>query len=150
MMKNAPGLETFCGCSGIGIDVSKATLEVVGIAGETVWRRQLANSESAIEAFAQALQAGVYAGTVVCEATGHYHLLLGLVMARYELDLRIINPLQSHKHQQSRVRKTKTDTVDGYVLATMCTTERDLPGAARLAAQAGVDALEAGAIAGAG
>lgn len=132
MMKNAPGLETFCGCSGIGIDVSKATLEVVGVAGDTVWRRPLTNSETAIDAFARVLQAGGYAGTLVCEATGHYHLLLGLVCARYGLDLRIINPLQSHKHQQSRVRKTKTDTVDGYVLATMCLTERDLPAAAHL------------------
>jgi transposase len=62
-------------------------------------------------------------------------LLLGLVFARYGLDLRIVNPLQSHKHQQSRVRKTKTDAVDGYVLATMCATERDLPAAAHLHSQ---------------
>lgn len=132
MMKNAPGLETFCDCHGVGIDVSKATLEVVGIAGDTVWRTQLANNEAAIDTFAQALRAGGYSGTLVCEATGHYHLLLGLVCARYGLDLRIINPLQSHKHQQSRIRKTKTDAVDGYVLATMCATERDLPEAAGL------------------
>ena len=135
MMKKAPTLETFCGSSGIGIDVSKATLEVVGVAGDEVWRRELDNTEPAIESLAQVLHAGGYRHKIVCEATGHYHLLLGLVMARYGLDLRIINPLQSHKHQQGRVRKTKTDAVDGYVLATMCATERELPPAANLQPQ---------------
>lgn len=135
MMKNAPGLETFCGCSGIGIDVSKATLEVVGVAETAVWRITLDHREVAIEPLAAALCAGGYGGKILCEATGHYHLLLGLVLARYGLDLRIVNPLQSHKHQQSRVRKTKTDAIDGYVLATMCATERDLPAAAHLHSQ---------------
>lgn len=135
MMKKAPTLETFCGGTGMGIDVSKATLEVVGIAGDAVWRTELDNSEAAIESLAQALHAGGYRHKIVCEATGHYHLLLGLVMARYGVDLRIINPLQSHKHQRGRVRKTKTDAVDGYVLATMCETERELPPAANLQPQ---------------
>lgn len=132
MMKNAPTFATFCGCTGMGIDVSKATLEVVGIAGDEAWRSEAANSELEIEGLAQALKAGGYRGKVICEATGHYHLLLGLVFARHGLDLRVINPLQSSKHRQARVRKTKTDRVDGYVLATMCATERELPAAVRL------------------
>ena len=131
-MKKASTLETFCDCTGIGIDVSKATLEVVGIAGALVWRREIENSEAEIERLAQALNAGGYRDKVICEATGHYHLLLGLVFGRYGLDLRIINPLQSSKHQKARVRKTKTDAMDGYVLATMCESERDLPEAAAL------------------
>lgn len=69
MMKNAPGLETFCGCRGIGIDVSKATLEVVGLAGDAAWRMALSNNEAAIAAFAQVLQGRGYSGTLVCEAT---------------------------------------------------------------------------------
>jgi Transposase and inactivated derivatives len=132
MMKNAPTLETFCGCSGIGIDVSKAVLEVVGIAGAEVWRATMENCETAIELLAKTLHAGGYRDKLICEATGHYHLLLGLVLGRYGLDLRIINPLQSSKHQKARVRKTKTDAMDGYVLATMCASERDLPEAASL------------------
>jgi len=132
MMKKARTLGQFCDCSGIGIDVSKATLEVVGIAESEAWHREIANTESAIESLATTLQRGGYGQKIVCESTGHYHLLLGLVFARYELDLRIINPLQSSKHQKARVRKTKTDSVDGYVLATMCETERDLPAAAHL------------------
>lgn len=132
MMKKAPCLERFCDCSGIGIDVSKATLEIVGIWDEKVWRTEIDNAEAAIELLAKTLKGGGYRHKIVCESTGHYHLLLGLVFARYDLDLRIINPLLSSKHQKSRIRKTKTDCVDGYVLATMCATERDLPKAAAL------------------
>lgn len=131
-MKNASTLERFCECSGLGIDVSKATLEICGIDNETEWRIEIANIQVEIDALASTLQRGGYKGKIICESTGHYHLLLGLVFERYGLDLRIINPLLSSKHQQSRIRKTKTDQVDGYVLATMCETERDLPKPARL------------------
>ena len=109
MMKKAPTLDQFCSCSGIGIDVSKASLEVVGLEKETAWTAEVSNAECAIEKLAQALKAGGYQHKIVCESTGHYHLLLGLVFARYDLDLRIINPLLSSKHRQSRIRKTKTD-----------------------------------------
>jgi len=135
MMKNARTLKQFCDCSGIGIDVSKASLEVVGRAGDKVWCKTVANQRRAIEGLARVLREGGYAHKVVCESTGHYHLLLGLVFAEYGLDLRIVNPLQSSKHQKSRIRKTKTDRVDGDVLAGMCESERDLPPAADLQPQ---------------
>ena len=132
MMKNAASVKPFGQCDRLGIDVSKATLEVVGIAAYDVWKRTIGNQLTDIERLAQSLVKAGYLGKIVCESTGHYHLLLALVFARYGLDLRIINPLQSSKHQTARIRKTKTDPVDGYVLATMCETERDLPKAANL------------------
>ena len=132
MMKNASTLSRFCHCDGLGIDVSKATLEIVGTENEQVWRTTLSNTKIAIEKLASTLQRGGYCDKIICESTGHYHLLLGLIFAHYDLDLRIINPLQSSKHQKSRIRKTKTDQVDGYVLATMCQTERELPKPAQL------------------
>jgi len=116
----------------MGIDVSKASLEVVGIGDREVWKRNVTNQLADIEHLAQGLLKAGYLGKIVCESTGHYHLLLALVFSRYGLDLRIVNPLQSRKHQTGQIRKTKTDPVDGYVLATMCDTERDLPEAANL------------------
>lgn len=132
MMRKASTLDRFCSCSGLGIDVSKASLEIAGIDRGKVWRTEIANRETDIEGLARSLSEGDYRDKIICESTGHYHLLLGLVFARYGLDLRIINPLQSSKHQTARIRKTKTDQVDGYVLATMCVTERDLPKTADL------------------
>lgn len=132
MKKKAPDLKTFCSCQAIGIDVSKAQLAVVGLTETVTWYRTLPNTEAAIDALSGTLHAGGYRNKLICESTGHYHLLLGLVMARYELDLRIVNPLQSSKHQKARVRKTKTDRLDGEVLAGMALTERALPAAAHL------------------
>lgn len=132
MMKKAPALSVFCDCTAIGIDVSKASLEVAGLAGETIWQRTFSNTRDDIEALARTLSEGGYRHKLVCESTGHYHLLLGLVMAEYGLDLRVVNPLQSSKHQKARVRKTKTDAVDARVLATMALTEPELPPAANL------------------
>jgi len=134
-MKKARTLDTFCCCSAIGIDVAKRTIEVVGLDGETVWHTEIKNTATSIERLATVLSEGHYGQKSVCESTGHYHLLLGLILARYKLDLRIINPLQSSKHQKARIRKTKTDCMDGYVLASMCVTERDLPEAADLQAK---------------
>ncbi|MEX2488720.1 MAG: IS110 family transposase [Pseudomonadales bacterium] len=132
MRKKARSFDIFCDCTGIGIDVSKASLDMVGIAGSEEWGMSLANDPGEIESLAQTLREGGYRGKIICESTGHYHLLMGLILGEHELDLRIINPLQSSKHQKSRVRKTKTDRMDAYVLATMCETERDLPKAANL------------------
>lgn len=132
MIKNAASMKTFGRCHNLGIDVSKATLEVVGCSEAGIWKRKIDNQLGEIEQLSQALVKAGYVGKIVCESTGHYHLLLALVFARYGLDLRIINPLQSSKHQTARIRKTKTDPIDGYVLATMCQTERDLPKAANL------------------
>jgi transposase len=133
MMKKAATLAPFGKCHSLGIDVSKDSLDLVGIDSAGVWRIQLANQNTDIEPLARLLVKAGYRGKIICESTGHYHLLLALVFSRYGLDLRVVNPLQSSKHQTARIRKTKTDPVDGYVLATMCTTERDLPKAANLA-----------------
>ncbi len=132
MIKNASSLVRIGRCSSVGIDVSKATLEVVGLGVSHAWKRTIANQCADVERLARSLVQANYRGKIVCESTGHYHYLLALVFSRHGLDLRVINPLQSSKHQRSRIRKTKTDPVDGYVLATMCQTERDLPQAAHL------------------
>jgi len=132
MTRKASTLSDFCDCTAIGIDVSKARLEVVGLAGETVWQRTFTNTRDDIEALTRTLSEAGYRHKLVCESTGHYHLLLGLVMGYYGLDLRVVNPLQSSKHQKARVRKTKTDAVDARVLATMALTEPELPAAANL------------------
>ncbi len=132
MMKKAATLAPFGKCHSLGIDVSKESLDVVGVTQVDVWRNKIGNQLTDIERLAGSLVKAGYCGKIICESTGHYHLLLALVFARYGLDLRIVNPLQSSKHQTGRIRKTKTDPIDGYVLATMSTTERDLPKAANL------------------
>jgi len=120
-------------CQAIGVDVSKATLEISGrrTTGET-FSGSLTNNVEAIGGFIKSLTHHSFSGTILCEATSHYHLVLAVMACEAGLDIRIINPLLSSKHAKSATRKTKTDRVDAAVLATMVLTEPNLPPPARL------------------
>ncbi|ANO32418.1 IS110 family transposase [Vibrio breoganii] len=114
-------------CTAIGIDVSKKTLDFAGLtAGKTILY-QLNNTVESIEKLAEKLVESQYKGKIICESTGHYHLKLVSVFSKHNLNLYVINPLQSSKHSKANIRKTKTDPVDAETLATMCLTERNLP-----------------------
>jgi hypothetical protein len=63
-MKNAASIKTFGRCHNLGIDVSKATLEVVGLAEADVWKRTVDNQLREIEHLAQALTRAGYVGNV--------------------------------------------------------------------------------------
>lgn len=126
-MKSASSCGAFKNCLGIGIDVSKAELVVVGLTDGVPCVRRVANRLQAIRAFLSGLQNAGYRGKLLCESTGHYHLKLALAGAELGMDLVVINPLQSSQHAKARVRKTKTDAADALLLATMCVTEPCLP-----------------------
>ena len=131
-MKKASSVEIFGECLGIGVDVSKAELVVVGITSEASYCKRVSNKMPAIKEFAQELRESGYRGWIVCESTGHYHLKLAVICQQYDLQLVVLNPLQSSKHSKSGIRKTKTDPVDARLLATLCITEPDLPKPAQL------------------
>ena len=131
-MKNASTIKVFQDCLGIGIDVSKAELAVVGIKSDEHYLKCIRNDMKAIKAYIQRLHQSGYRGKVVCESTGHYHLKLALVCHQIGVELIVLNPLQSSKHNKAKIRKTKTDPQDALMLATMCITEPDLPQPAQL------------------
>ena len=115
-------------CQAIGVDVSKKTLEIAGLNGiSEVYSGQVANTTEAIGDFIKALVGGCFQGTIVCEVTRHYHLILAVMACEAGLDIRAVNPLLSSKHAKSAIRKTKTDRIDAQVLATMVLTEPNLP-----------------------
>jgi transposase len=126
-MKKASTVKVFKDCLGIGIDVSKAELVVVGLTTTEPYIKRIKNQFTSVKAFVQALQKAGYRGKMICESTGHYHLRLALACHESGMDLIVLNPLQSSKHSKAKVRKTKTDPEDGLMLATMCITEPNLP-----------------------
>ena len=131
-MQNASSEKVFKDCLGIGIDVSKADLAIVGITLSESYFKSVRNDMKAIKTFMWRLHKGGYRGKLICESTGHYHLKLAVVCHEIGLELIVLNPLQSSKHSKAKIRKTKTDPQDAYMLATMCITEPDLPQAAQL------------------
>ncbi len=132
-MKSASTIKAFKDCLGIGIDVSKADLAVVGITANESFIAHIPNQMKAVKTFVRRLHRSGYQGKILCESTGHYHLKLAVVCHEVGLPLIVLNPLQSSKHNKAKIRKTKTDPQDGLTLATMCVTEPDLPQPAQLA-----------------
>ena len=132
MMKKARSFKTFVACSGIGIDVSKAELVIVGLLDTHDIIKAITNTDKSIKVFAKQLSESGYQGKIICESTGHYHLKLAVICEAYGLNLIVINPLQASKHSQSKIRKVKSDPVDAHTLAMMCITERKLPKAAQI------------------
>jgi transposase len=111
----------------IGIDVCKKHLDIVWLCENIGYSRRINNTSRSIRGFAEALLSRGFKGTILCEATSHYHILLAVMLCEAGVDIRVINPLMSSKHAKSSIRKTKTDRVDARILAVMVLTEPDLP-----------------------
>lgn len=126
-MKKAPSIKVFKDCLGIGIDVSKAELVIVGLTSNESYVVRVTNKMKPVRHFLQRLSATGSRGKIICESTGHYHLKLVLACGELGIEIILLNPLQSSKHTKAKIRKTKTDPEDGLTLATMCITEPNLP-----------------------
>lgn len=112
---------------GLGIDISKASLELCWLVAEGEHRHQIENCARAISELADALVAAGYTGKIILESTSYYHWLAVVMLSEKGLDVRLINPLLASKHHKGGIRKKKTDPVDAFNLATMALTERRLP-----------------------
>jgi len=126
-LKKVTTWNDFVACPAIGIDICKRNLDIVGVCGTAGYSRRIANNSRAIGCFVKALVGHNFQGTILCEATSHYHILLAVKLCEADLDIRVINPLLSSKHAKSSIRKTKTDRIDARILAVMVLTEPDLP-----------------------
>lgn len=126
-LKKVTTWNDIAGSPAIGIDVCKKHLDIVGLSDSGSYSRRINNTGRAIGCFIKTLVRRGFQGTVLCEATSHYHVLLAVMLCEAGIDIRVINPLLSSKHAKSAIRKTKTDRVDGRVLAVMVMTEPDLP-----------------------
>jgi transposase len=146
-MRKASTVKVFKDCLGIGIDVSKAELVVVGLNAGEPYIKRVNNQMTSVKAFVRALKKTGYANKMICESTGHYHLKLALACHELGMEIIVLNPLQSSKHSKASVRKTKTDPEDGLVLASMCLTEPNLPKPTRLTASKALIRLKMGQLA---
>src|SRR5690625_589854 len=100
----------------VGIDVSKATLDVVAVPAGRV--RQVPNTEAGwTRLIAWVRRAGPTAPCIVLEPTSTYHVGLLLALAAAGMPASLVNPRWARAFAESEGTLTKTDGVDAGVLA---------------------------------
>lgn len=107
----------------VGMDVSKATIDVCVSDGET-W--QVANDDCAMDE----LCARVFAmgpTLVVLEATGGYELRAAGALAAAQVPVAVVNPRQVRSYARSVGQLAKTDRIDARILARFAAAVRPEP-----------------------
>jgi transposase len=98
----------------IGIDVSKAHLDVAVRSGPDPW--QVENEEAGIATLVARLHE-LAPMLIVCEATGGYESALVAALAAAALPVVIVNPRQVREFAKATGKLAKTDAIDAEILA---------------------------------
>ena len=108
----------------VGIDVSKATLDVFIHPAGTKF--SVCTDQRGLAGLARRL-AQVSSSIVVMEATGRYHRAAWLALHAAGIRVAVVNPYRSRRFADVIGRLAKTDTIDAEVLARFGATIRPLP-----------------------
>lgn len=114
----------------VGIDVSKATLDVAIMSNDRdSYVRTCTNTREGILQILTSFKThGVSQKTpCVLESTGDYHLLCATQLSRAGYTVNCINPLITKQYQRSSVRNAKSDTIDAKRLAEIALTHEVHP-----------------------
>ncbi len=98
----------------VGIDVSKATLDVAVRPTGEAW--QATNDSEGIDPLVARI-AGLRPALVVLEATGRYEAPCAAALATAGVPVAVVNPRQARDFAKSTGRLAKTDSLDAAVLA---------------------------------
>jgi transposase len=98
----------------VGIDVSKATLDVAVVPSGSQW--QVANTASAIATLVEQLRA-LAPVRIVLEATGGYEYPTAAALAAQQLPVVVVNPRQVRDFARATGELAKTDRIDAQLLA---------------------------------
>lgn len=110
----------------VGIDVSKATLAVACMVDDrSVVTCAVPNTAIGVRSIRKKLMG--FAGRILLESTGRYHLLATVLLTEASFQVVVINPLLSAHYSSTSVRKLKTDKADAIKLAELALLRPDLP-----------------------
>jgi len=98
----------------IGIDVSKATLDIASLPDGESWT--VTNDDQGLAELAPRLVARAPV-LIVLEATGGFELLAALTLAQVGLPVAVVNPRQVRDFAKALGRLAKTDALDAGILA---------------------------------
>jgi transposase len=107
-------MSTMSGSVFVGIDVSKASLDIAVRPSGSAW--QVDNSEEGIRQLAERLRQ-LSPTAIVLEATGGYEMACAAVLAAAQLPVAVIHPRQGRDFAKSLGKLAKTDRIDAATLA---------------------------------
>lgn len=108
----------------IGIDVSKATLDLAALPDGESWT--VTNDEQGLAELAPRLLA-LGPVVIVLEATGGFEMLAALTLAQAGLPVAVVNPRQVRDFAKAMGRLAKTDALDAGMLAEFAQRVRPTP-----------------------
>lgn len=121
----------------VGMDVSKAVVDVCVTTGET-W--QVANDDAAMDELCRRV-AELQPAVVVLEATGGYELRVAGALAAARVPVAVMNPRQVRHYARSVGRLAKTDSIDAAILARFAAAVQPEPRPLRDAESREIEAL---------
>ena len=98
----------------VGIDVSKATLDVGHLPSDETWTES--NDGGGIERLVARLKA-MAPELVVLEATGGYEVMVATALSTAGVAVAVVNPRQVRDFAKALGKLAKTDRIDAGVLA---------------------------------
>lgn len=104
----------------VGIDVSKATLDIAVLSGDEVVHQQVANTPDGFAVAHQLLQDHQPIARVGLEASGRYGEALARYLVAYDYPVSYLNPKQIHAFSQVELHANKTDKQDAVRIARFC------------------------------
>lgn len=102
----------------LGIDVSKATLDVALLSEGTYVLRTFTNDKDGVRRLLRFLKKAKARGClVVLESTGHYGDLVAHKAHERGYPVYVVNPVRIKAYAKSQLRRAKTDALDAQVIA---------------------------------
>jgi len=119
----------------VGVDVSKASLEVALLGGEDSASRRFSNNEEGFEALLSwvekktdhSLEDSPKQVHVCLEASGGYQRPVARFLHERGLTVSVVNPKRTSAYADSQLTRSKTDKVDARLLARFCQREEPTP-----------------------
>lgn len=109
----------------LGIDVSKATVDVALLLSET--KPMTATFENTVKGFKHLqqwlLRQSQQPVHACLEATGRYGEAIAAYLVEQGHPVSVVNPARIHAYGRSKLRRSKTDKGDAYLIADFCATQ---------------------------
>ena len=104
----------------VGVDVAKDKFDIAYSISNKYRHKCFSNSKTGRQEFLGWLEKNIQSPWVCMEATGHYSELIADLLAKYNIRVSIVNPLQIKSFARVKLSRNKNDIVDAQLISEYC------------------------------